>query len=52
MIVMGGLNPIAALHEAGIPITTQSLAGLEEFSAFIPFKEAILRAPRRDSHAE
>ncbi len=28
MIVVGGLNPIAAVHEAGIPVTLRSLAGL------------------------
>ncbi len=33
MIVYGGLNPIALLHESGIPVKIKSLAGVEEFSA-------------------
>jgi HTH-type transcriptional regulator, global nitrogen regulator NrpRI len=32
MIVVGGLNPIAAMHEMGIAVKIRSLAGLEEFS--------------------
>ena len=38
MIVVGGLNPVAALHEAGARVSIQSLAGLEEFSMFQPFQ--------------
>jgi repressor of nif and glnA expression len=34
MIVYGGLNPIAALQESGIPVKIRSLAGLEDFTAF------------------
>ncbi|MEI6971197.1 MAG: NrpR regulatory domain-containing protein [bacterium] len=34
MIVMGGQNPIAALQEAGIPVTVRSLAELKEYSVF------------------
>jgi len=52
MIVIGGLNPIAALHEAGIPIVAQSLAGLEDFAAFVPFKEIERRVPRRNPYME
>ena len=33
-IVVGGLNPVAALTEAGIPCTLESLSGLEEASRF------------------
>ena len=39
MIAIDGLNPIAALHEAGIPFELTPLSGLEELSAFVPFKE-------------
>ena len=39
MIVTGGLNPIAAIHEAGIQVTMKSLAGLEDVNAFTTFKE-------------
>lgn len=36
LVVAGGLNAIAAVHEAGIPVRIQSMAGLHEFSAFKP----------------
>ena len=37
MIVVGGMNPFAALHEVGAQIQIQSLAGLEDVSSFLPF---------------
>jgi repressor of nif and glnA expression len=37
MIVVGGMNPFAALREVGAQVQIQSLAGLEEFSSFLPF---------------
>jgi repressor of nif and glnA expression len=37
MIVVGGMNPFAALREAGAQLQLQSLAGLEDFSSFLPF---------------
>ncbi|MBA4389080.1 MAG: hypothetical protein C0404_13950 [Verrucomicrobia bacterium] len=40
MIVVGGMNPVAALHESWIEVTMQSLAGLEDFSRFVNFSEA------------
>lgn len=52
MIVMAGLNSMAALHEAGIPVTVQSLAGLEEFARFVAFKEIALQAPRRSTYLD
>jgi len=36
MVVVGGLNPIAAVHEAGVSISIQSLAGLQEFDTLEP----------------
>lgn len=39
MIVVGGLNPAAALHEAGMRLHLQSLAGLEEISQFSTYEE-------------
>jgi HTH-type transcriptional regulator, global nitrogen regulator NrpRI len=39
MITIDGLNPIAALHEAGIPVELSPLSGLEELASFVPFKE-------------
>lgn len=37
MIVVGGMNPFAALHEVGAQVQIQSLAGLEDISSFLPF---------------
>lgn len=34
LIVAGGLNPIAALHEAGMRISVRSLAELKDYNAF------------------
>ena len=48
MIVMAGLNPIAALHEAGVPLSIQALAGLEDISEFSVFEDVALKG-RRDS---
>ncbi|MDP6491548.1 MAG: NrpR regulatory domain-containing protein [Kiritimatiellia bacterium] len=39
MIVIGGMNPFAAMFEAGILFELESLTGLEEWSRFEPFKE-------------
>lgn len=43
LAVIGGLNPIAAIYEAGIKVSLRSLAGLEDSSAFVPFKEVFRR---------
>lgn len=40
MIVVGGLNPLAALYEAGVPVTIHPLWGLEDIRTFIPFANA------------
>jgi HTH-type transcriptional regulator, global nitrogen regulator NrpRI len=39
MIAIDGLNPVAVLHEAGIPVELSPLSGLEELSTFVPFKD-------------
>lgn len=39
MIVVAGLNAIAALREEGIEVKLQSMAGLEDFGAFSPFED-------------
>ncbi len=44
IVVLGGLNPVAALQEAGIPVRMQSLAGLEDVTRFQPFDELWLSA--------
>lgn len=43
MIVVGGLNPIGAAHEAGIRLAMVSLAGLEDFETFMNYEEACRR---------
>lgn len=42
-IVVGGLNPLAAVVEAGIPCELKSLCGLEEAGRFISFEETFRR---------
>lgn len=39
MVVIGGLNPIAALEEAGIPTESTAMAVLHDYSDLTPFKE-------------
>jgi repressor of nif and glnA expression len=46
LIVIGGLNPLAALREAGVPATTRSLSGLADISKFMPFEEAAMLGKR------
>jgi hypothetical protein len=41
MIVVGGLNPIAALEEAGIPTVSKAMSTLYKFSELIPFQELL-----------
>jgi repressor of nif and glnA expression len=40
MVVVGGLNPIAALEEAGIETESTAMSILEDYSSLMPFKEA------------
>ena len=40
MIVIGGLNPVAAVHEAGVRLSVLSLAGLADFGRFLSVSEA------------
>ena len=46
MIAIDGLNPIAALHEAGIPVELNPLSGLEELGTFVSFKDVALLGQR------
>jgi len=39
IVVTGGLNPVAAVHEAGIRLTMLSLAGLENVDRFLDYNE-------------
>jgi repressor of nif and glnA expression len=39
IVVVGGLNPVAAVEEAGIPTDSKAMSCLYEFSELRPFKE-------------
>lgn len=41
MVIVGGLNPIAALEESGIPTESAAMAALYSYTDLIPFKEAM-----------
>ncbi len=43
MVVSGGMNPVSSAKEAGVRLTFQSLAGLEDVSAFVTHREALRR---------
>jgi HTH-type transcriptional regulator, global nitrogen regulator NrpRI len=45
MIVAGGLNPVAALQESGVPVELNSLAGMEEYASLAPFEDLRNRWP-------
>jgi len=51
MITIDGLNPIAALHEAGVPVELSPLSGLEEISSFAAFKD-VAAMERRSASME
>jgi HTH-type transcriptional regulator, global nitrogen regulator NrpRI len=44
MIIVGGLNPVAALEESGIPSTSKAMSTLFKFSELVTFRE-LLPAP-------
>jgi HTH-type transcriptional regulator, global nitrogen regulator NrpRI len=46
LVVLGGLNPAAALEEAGIPSESRSLAGLLEYRQFPEFRHLNMCARR------
>jgi HTH-type transcriptional regulator, global nitrogen regulator NrpRI len=41
MIIVGGLNPIAALEEAGIPTVSKAMSTLYKFSELVKFREIL-----------
>ncbi len=41
MVIIGGLNPIAVLEEAGIPTVSKAMSTLYRFSDLIKFKELL-----------
>jgi len=42
MVVVGGLNPVAAVEEAGIPTTSKAMSTLYRFSDLIQFREFLI----------
>ena len=54
LVIIGGLNPVAAAHEAGVPISIRSLGGLQEFESLQDFESCFkeLKARRRETHAD
>lgn len=45
MVLMGGLNPVAAAEEAGIPSESQAMRGTLDVSAMVPFGELAREKP-------
>ena len=43
MVVVGGLNPVAAVEEAGIPTETKALSTLIEYEQLVKFSDAVRR---------
>ena len=41
MVIVGGLNPIAVLEEAGIPTVTKAMSTLYKFSELVEFKKVL-----------
>jgi repressor of nif and glnA expression len=41
MVIVGGLNPIAALEESGISTDSAAMAALYNYTDLLPFKEAL-----------
>ena len=41
MVIVGGLNPIAAVEEAGIATVTKAMSTLHAFIDLMPFKELL-----------
>lgn len=41
MVIVGGLNPIAALEESGIPTDSAAMAALYSYTDLLPFKEVL-----------
>ena len=50
LIVSGGLNPISAIEEAGIPTVNHALCTLLEFDKMIHYKEVLRMVTRDEFH--
>jgi repressor of nif and glnA expression len=44
IVVVGGLNPVAALEEQGIPTESKAMSTLYDYSRLIPFRDIISRS--------
>lgn len=40
IVLTGGLNPLAGLHEAGFPVQDRGMAGVMEYGGLMPFNQA------------
>jgi len=52
IIVIGGMNPFAAMFETGIPFEIDSLSGLEQWERFRPHTEFRTMARRRSPYVD
>lgn len=52
MIVIGGMNPFAALFEAGVPVELESLTGLDDWDRFKQYRDFAAFAKRRTPYVE
>jgi repressor of nif and glnA expression len=39
MILIGGLNPIAAVHEAGIDVTSHAMSTVVDYKELVDYEE-------------
>lgn len=52
MIVIGGLNPIAALCESGVRVSIRTLIGLEDLGCFSTFADVALRGREQSPYID
>lgn len=45
MVIVGGLNPVAAIEESGIPTDSKAMSALHEYSGLTCFSEALRWTP-------
>jgi repressor of nif and glnA expression len=41
IVIVGGLNPVAALEERGIPTESKAMSTLFEYSRLVPFTDVV-----------
>ena len=47
MVIVGGLNPVAALEESGIHTESTAMAVLYDYERLTPFSELVAKGPSR-----